>query len=137
MKSPLDRDVFIANSVAVATGVQAHRKGATPYRALTVGIWWRYWYKNMTMGLVLLVVVLIMALNTGWWWLVPFQVALNVLVVGITYTNLVRTSDFKQRALYRLFAPIESHFPNVARFWFYLCLSLPVWLFMWIHAVAS
>jgi hypothetical protein len=138
VKSPLDRDVLIANSVAVATGVQAHRTGASPMESVNVGLWWRYWYKNLTMGLILLAVTIIMALNRPWaWWLVAAQVVLNVLVTGITYVSMVRVSYFKQRALYRLFRPVWRLVPNVARFWWYLCLFLPVWFFMWIYAVAS
>lgn len=137
MKNPTDRDVLIANGVAVATGVQAARNGATPYEALTIGLWWRAWYKNLTMGLILLLVTLIMAINVPWAWsLVAAQVVINVLVTGITYVSAIRVSTgFKQRGLFRMFRSIAGHFPNVARFWFYLCLFLPVWAFMWITAV--
>lgn len=136
MKNPTDRDVLIANSVAVATGVQAHRLGHEPLAVVNIGLWWRYWYKNLTMGLILLGITTIMAVNRPWAWsLVIAQIALNVLVCGITYVSLVRVSSFKQRAPYRLFAAIERPFPNVARFWFYLVLFLPVWLYMWIYAV--
>ena len=104
--------------------------------AINVGLWWRYWYKNLTMGLILLGVTIIMALNRPWaWWLVAAQVALNVLVAGITYVSMVRVSWFKQRAMFRLFEPIASLFPNVARFWWYCALFLPTWFFMWINTV--
>ena len=138
MKSPLDRDVVIANTIGVATGVQAYRQGATPLQAINIGVWWRYWYKNATMSLILLGITVIMALNVPWaWGLVAAQVVINTLVAGITYASAVLHSGFEQRLLFRMFWPLYSHVMNVARFWWYLCLFLPTWFFMWINAVTG
>lgn len=138
MKNPLDKEVIIANAVAAATGVQAHKQGATVFNSIDVGLAWRFWYKNLTMSILLWVVLFFRARGTGEWGYLVAQSVINVAALGITYAKLVAGSGFKQRSLYRVFWPVARHFPNVARFWFYLALLLPIWLAMWFashHAV--
>ena len=135
MKNPLDRDVIAANAVAVGTGFKAYRDGMPGLDAFNVGMWWRWWYKNLTMSFVLFGIVLIICTQTGQWGFLVAQGVLNILVIGITYCSLINVSQFKRRWFFRVWWPLAKHFPYTARFWFYLTLFLPLWSIMWFRCL--
>ena len=111
MKNPLDRDVIVANAVAVGTGFKAYREGMTGMDAFNVGMWWRWWYKNMTMSVVLFGIVLAICTQTGQWGYLVAQGVLNTLVAGITYCSLINVSGFKQRLAFRIWWPAGQALP--------------------------
>jgi hypothetical protein len=147
MYDPLAKDQIGANVFAGATGYKAHQNGATPMQAISTGLLWRYWYKNLT-GSIFLLVAAGIATGGGiaaskenaeiapllhFVWVGPLQIIVNVLVLGITYVSLVDISKgYKQRWTYRVFAPIQHAMPNVRRFYWYLLLLFPTWLAMWL-----
>ena len=153
MYDPLAKDQIGANIFGAAIGRHAYQNGATPTQALSTGILWRYWYKNISFGIFLFVCTCVLtglgiadvvdvdpALGeTANWemfrytvWLAPLQLIVSIFVFGITYVSLVDMSGFRQRFAYRVFAPIQHRMPNVARFWWYLLLLLPCWIAMWL-----
>ena len=131
MNSPLDRDVVVANGLAVGTGALAYSQGQPILNSVSIGFWWRWWYKNMTMSVVLFIIVLAYCTQTQEWGYLVAQGVINVLVAGITYCSLINVSGFKQRLAFRIWWPLAKHFPYTARFWFYLSLFLPLWSLMW------
>ncbi len=131
MYNPLARDQIGANVTGGLAGWRAHKDGASPMEAFNIGMWWRAWYKSLTMAVVITVVGAI-----GWpqrggngWLFVYAQVVLDVWVFGVTYVSLVLASGFKQRMAFRWFFWFWTLVPNVARFWWYLSLLLPWWTF--------
>ena len=131
MESPLNRDVVVANGLAVGTGALAYSQGQSGLNAVNIGLWWRWWYKNMTMSVVLFVIIFFYAHETGQWGYLVAQAVLNTVVAGLTYCSLINVSNFKQRLFYKLWWPVAKHFPYTARFWMYLALFIPLWLLMW------
>jgi hypothetical protein len=147
MYDPLAKDQIGANIFAATVGHHAYQNGATPTQALSTGILWRYWYKNISFGIFLFIGTCV-ATGGGiakavdevpdWElfrytvWLAPLQLIVSIFVFGITYVSLIDMSGFRQRFGYRLFAPIQHAMPNVARFWWYLLLLLPIWVALWL-----
>jgi hypothetical protein len=136
-----DKSNLIADGVAAGTGIKAYRDGATGWEAASIGLWWRWWYKNLTFSLFILgvftVYVLGYTMNDK-----PLPLPLALLataevltmlwVFSITYVSLVDVSGFKQRLWYRLWAPVQHRLvPNVARFWWYLMILFPMWITVW------
>lgn len=143
MYNPLSKDQIGGTVVAAATGWKAHQNGAEPLEAINVGLWWRWWYKNLTLSFFVLfwAVGLTVAqfMNDKepflWWmaWIGPAQVLVDIFVFSITYVSLVDVSaGFKQRLWYRLWAPLQHRcFPNVMRMWWYMLALFPFWLLGW------
>jgi hypothetical protein len=134
MYNPLAKDQIGANAAAVGAGWVAHRNGRHPMDTFNIAMWWRYFYKNATLSLVLVPATVLYGYRTNntWWWL-PLMLALEVFVFGVCYVSLVNVSGFKQRLAYRIFRPLWRPFPNVARFWWYALLFFPLWLLMYIN----
>jgi len=128
-KSQIGADVF-----AAGTGVNAYRNGATGWEALNVGLWWRWWYKNLTFSFAILLFLGIALFNGDTILRVLFgaEVLAVVWVFSLTYVSLIDVSGFKRRLWYRLWAGVQHRwFPNVARFWWYLLILFPMWLTVW------
>lgn len=149
MYNPLAKDQIGANVTAAATGYKAYQNGATGFEAVNVGLWWRWWYKNLTLAFFLLFwavgLTVAQLINDKepllWWvvWIGPVQVLVDVFVFSIAYVSLVDVSaGFKQRLWYRLWAPIQHRFfPNVMRMWWYMLALFPGWLLLWVWLFLS
>jgi hypothetical protein len=134
MYNPMERSQIGANTFATITGVKAAQNGADGWQALNVGLWWRWWYKNVTFSFFLMAVVTLISVQEhgALLWLFPAQCLVNTFVFGVTYVSLIDISvGFKERLAYRLFAPIQHAMPNVARFYWYCLMLLPLWIAMW------
>lgn len=133
MYNPLEKSQIGATAVTVGTGYLAAQNGATGWEALNVGLWWRWWYKNVTFSFFLTAVVFVVASQEegALIWTFFAQCLVNTFVFSVTYVSLVDVSGFKHRLWYRLWAPVQHAMPNVARFYWYCLLFLPLWLAMW------
>jgi hypothetical protein len=133
MENPLAARNLAATAVTVGTGYRALQNGATPLQSVTIGLTWRWWYRNLTLSFGLLALAGIVSLaHPAYWWFGVSQLAINLAVFGITYVILVDFSGFKQRAWYRLWSPVHHVlFPNVSRIWWYMLIFLPLWLMVW------
>lgn len=144
MYNPLEKGEIGSTIFTAATGWKAHRNGAEPLEAVSVGLWWRWWYKNLTLSFFVLfwAVGLTVAQMVNdkepfmWWvaWIGPVQILVDIFVFSITYVSLIDISrGFKQRLWYRLWAPLQHRFfPNVMRLWWYLLALLPFWILLWV-----
>jgi len=153
MYNPLSPDQIGANVFAGVTGVKAYQNGATGMEAVNVGLWWRWWYKNLGFAIFILVCfglpILAFTLPTnypslteaqqshdtlpwGIYLLAAVQFAVTVWVFSITYVSLIDVSGFKHRLWYKLWAGIQHRLvPNVSRFWWYLLILFPMWVTVW------
>jgi hypothetical protein len=151
MYNPLSPDQIGANTFAAVTGVKAYQNGATGWEATNIGLWWRWWYKNLGFALVILVCFAVPIIgyalpqNTnpniphdtstlpwGIYLLAAIQVLVTVWVFSLTYVSLIDVSGFKRRLWYKLWAGIQHRLvPNVARFWWYLMILFPMWVTVW------
>ena len=127
MKNPLDKDVIARNAITVGTGVAAYRNGKPGLEAAAIGVAWGYFYKTMSMAVVLLLVCAGYCWGHGEWEYVYVQAVLNTVVCGVTYCKLIVLSNFKQRWFFRLWWPVARLFPYTSRVWLYLALFLPLW----------
>lgn len=114
---------------AALTGGKALKDGHGALESINIGLWSAWWYKNLTLSIFFLVGLSLMSAGGNYVWAGPLQLAVNLLVFGVTYVSLADIAGWQHRGWYRVWAPVQHHcFPNVARMWWYALIFFPGWL---------